>query len=97
MSNKLETVSPIVIPQSHIDFVNAVTDLADAHGMSEFTMVYSPDWIGDKADRWDRRVRGQATINFKAKDGRGRPCRCVDITFDAKIIHVIEEHHPSSN
>jgi hypothetical protein len=89
-------VNPIEIPQSHIDFANSVADLAEKNNIQEFTIGYEPDRHNEDS-RWDRRVRGTATIHFKAKDGRGRPCRSLEIRFEASHTHVIEYNEPSSN
>jgi len=93
----MEQVKPIEIPQSHIDFAKAVADLADVNGIAEFRMEYEPNWREEKGEQWDRRVRGKARIHFRAKDGRGRPCRNLSIEFDATVNHAIESNPESSN
>ena len=91
----METIKSIEIPQSHVDFASSVAELAEKNGITEFTLEYKPHW--SEGEPWDRRVRGQAKIHYKAKDGRGRPCRYLAVQFEAEIIHVIESHEPSSN
>lgn len=91
----METIKPIEIPKSHSDFANSVAELAEKNGITEFIMEYKPHW--SEGERWDNRVVGNAKIQYKAKDGRGRPCRYLAISFDASITHTIEENQPSSN
>lgn len=91
----METIKPLEIPASHIAFANEVAALAEKNGIKGFTMEYEPDWHGEGS--WDRRVRGKAKINYSSADGRGRPCRNLNITFDALIVHEIESNPESSN
>ena len=93
----MELIKPIEIPQSHIDFATAVADLAGKNGIAEFRMEYEPLRQHQKGEEWDRRVRGKARIHFRAKDGRGRPCRNLSIEFDATVNHAIESNPESSN
>ena len=92
----METVAPLEIPASHIAFAKAVADLADKNGIASFTLEYEPHW-DHRGQRWDRRVRGSAKINYSANDERGRPCRNLSVTFDAVITHGIESNPESSN
>lgn len=92
---RMEVVEKIAVPESHIAFANEVAAVADKYGMDSFTLTYKPRWHG--GEEWDRRVTGTAKISFSASDGRGRPCRCLGITFDACITHIIESNPESSN
>jgi len=95
MQQKIETIKAIEIPQSHINFANSVAELAEKNGITEFVLEYEPHW--QEGEQWDRRVRGKAKIHFRAKDGRGRPCRYLAVSLDAAITHEIEKNEESSN
>jgi hypothetical protein len=91
----MEKVNPIIVPPSHIAFASEVAAIAEKNGIKSFTMEYTPDWTGSEA--WDHRVKGSAKILFTAIDGRGRPCRNLSISFDARISHNIESNPESYN
>ena len=91
----MDILESIKVPQSHVDFANAVASLAEKNGIAAFTMEYEPHWDRNGGEEWDHRVRGKARISYKDKDGRGRPCRNLGITFDATVTHVIESNQES--
>jgi hypothetical protein len=94
----MEQFDGIAVPESHIAFAEAVAELAEQNNIESFKMVYCPDWQKDDGKRsWDRKVKGDATIVFRAKDGRGRPCRHLHIDVEARLSHSIESHPESSN
>ncbi len=90
----METIQPIKIPQSHIDFANDVAELADKNGMESFVLEFDP--MNDTNFIWDRRTRGTVKMVFSTKDTRGRPSRNLSISFDAKITHTIHSE-PNSH
>ncbi|KFZ27716.1 MAG: hypothetical protein KQ78_00026 [Candidatus Izimaplasma bacterium HR2] len=84
----MERVDAIEIPETHISFAHNVAILAEKNGIKSFTLRYVPDW-NEPGQEHDRRVKGDAIIEFSAMDGRGRPCRQLSINFDARISHII--------
>ena len=87
----MESFEKIEVPKSHIAFANAVAKLAEENGIRSFVLSYSQD------NHYDNRIYGEPKVIFHAKDGRGRPCRCLKILVNANLEHVIESHPESSN
>ena len=93
----MESAKPIEIPESHIEFANAVAALAKQNHIAKFELKYDPHDEYDKGQPWGRQVRGEAVIRFSDKDGRGRPCRNLSIEFEARHSHSIVSTPESSN
>lgn len=86
----LKNFEPIEIPDEQIAFAEAVSKLAEENGIDKFTMKYEPEWR-DK----DRRVSGEIQIYFRAKDGRGRPCRNLSFSLTANHTMTLEYNQES--
>lgn len=83
----METIKPIEIPQSHIDFANEVAELAEKNGVESFVLEFDPTNTSNLI--WDRRIKGCVKIHSSTTDGRGRPCKNLSVSFDAKVTHSI--------
>jgi hypothetical protein len=91
----MDTIKGIDIPENHVEFAKAVSELADKFGMDKFEMTYRPKY-GEHLDRGiDRRVNGDMKIHYSAVDGRGRPSRNLTINCEARLALDIERN-PSS-
>ena len=90
-------VDGLKIPQSHAEFAEAVSKLADEYGIDKFTMKYRPKFDSPANDGLDRQINGEMNIVYSSVDGRGRPCRNLSIVCDATINLTIEHNWPSSN
>ena len=85
----------IKIPDSHISFAESVAALAEENNIKEFSLEYEPDWFDHPESGWSRHVKGKASIQYTAKDGRGRPCKRLSVSFGAHIVHTIETNPES--
>ena len=91
----MEQKVTVEIPEKHIAFANAIAKLAEENSIDSFYLEYEPDYFNDRSVAWDRSVKGKARINYKSRDGRGRPCRKLSVSFDASFIHIIETNPES--
>jgi len=91
----METIKPVEIPQSHIDFANAIADLADAHSMDHVAVDYRPAW--DTPVITGLSQMGDVKIIYRSVDGRGRGCRNLTIQVNSIVTHKIESNRESSN
>ena len=95
ISNDLLSVKAPTIPKSHADFARELASLADKYGMDKFTMTYRPKFDHGSKNELDRRINGEMKINYSSVDGRGRPCRNLQVRCDASFSIQVEENQAS--
>lgn len=91
----MEPIRTVKIPQSHVEFAKAIAELADKYGMFQLSMEYEPDTREPYISGC--RGQGRAKISYRSKDGRGRLCRNLSISFESLVIHEIEKNQESSS
>jgi len=91
----MDKVKEIKVPESHIQFAKDVADLAVKHNMEFFQLKYTPDTFHDGDEIEGIYGNANAQIVFRAKDGRGRPCRNLTIRIDS-AMEVDIESNPES-
>ncbi len=80
---KIETTG---LPVGIIEFAKTLAASAKGNGIKSFTTKIELD--RDMYDL-DRSFNGNLTINFSAKDGRGRPCDNLSVSLDTHLTQSI--------
>lgn len=92
MTDKTVSLEAPEIPQTHIEFAEAVAQVAREYGMDQFTMTYRPNFISEF--KLPSMLHGELKITYRGVDGRGRPNGSLKIILDATlavdICHVPE-------
>lgn len=78
-----KTESP-QIPADFVAFAHAVADIAEANAIDTFTLKFKPDFM-ERGLEDPRSEYGEITINYTKRDDRGRPCKNLNIWFDAHV------------
>lgn len=87
----MKKVKALEIPKSHVDFANAVANIADIHGIKDFTIEYNPEFdIGLNGP--ENFIRGNMKIHYSTTDGRGRPHKQLKISCESFVnVDVIDQ------
>lgn len=93
----MKELKPIEIPEEYTAFAKSVAALADANGLSEFTMTIQPSFEMRVANKVDRRVHGEVRIVYRNVDRRGRPSEGLSIILSATHEFVIVNQPQSSS
>jgi len=89
----MKEVTPPKLPDSCENFAKAVAAIAESHGVDQFQMTFRPDFEKDHESR--RLITGDMKIVYSSKDGRGRPCRKLNINLTANLGFIIENEPES--
>jgi hypothetical protein len=80
---KIETTK---IPDGCINFAKELAESATKHGIKSFSTKLTLD---SDIHGFDGSFRGDLTIHFSSKDGRGRPCDNLSIRVETTLIKNI--------
>lgn len=98
VTSPIVMVSPTVLPQAAIDFAREFAGLCSKHNLKKADVTLNLNWNDVRGNTLPvgQRFDGAIEVHFWSRDGRGRPCDNVRLTFESTLsVDVVKTRESS--